>query len=121
MRVSEVIGGVYAITNTVTGDRYIGGSWYVSSRWAAHRAALRRGRHVNAKLQAAWIFYGEAAFVFELLEQTTGRSQDISSETHHREMWWIAHEQPTYNIPQEETSQKQRAYWERRRNERACE
>lgn len=40
----------------------MGSSKDISARWDSHRKALRRGRHANPHLQAAWVKYGEAAF-----------------------------------------------------------
>lgn len=74
------IQGVYQIRNTLNGKRYIGGSINIDVRWQRHRSDLRRGAHHAIALQRAWNKYGEAAFVFEVLErcaldQTTKREQ----------------------------------------------
>lgn len=55
-------GGVYAITNTATGAKYIGRAVSFARRFAGHRAVLRAGKHINAKLQRAWLKHGEARF-----------------------------------------------------------
>lgn len=62
--------GVYCIRNTINGKVYVG-SAAVSfrSRWNHHQTFLRRGKHCNGYLQNAWNKYGEAAFVFEILEE----------------------------------------------------
>lgn len=59
--------GIYCIRNTTNNHWYVGQSQSISCRWASHRRELRRGSHVNAKLQAAWIKYGPDAFGFEVL------------------------------------------------------
>lgn len=60
--------GVYQITNTVNGKRYIGSSVNVHRRLLDHRRKLSRGAHHSAALQAAWNKYGAESFVFSLLE-----------------------------------------------------
>jgi group I intron endonuclease len=60
--------GIYTITNTLTGKQYIGRSVGINGRWAAHRALLDRGEHVNKVLQADWQHYGAGAFTFDVLE-----------------------------------------------------
>ena len=61
--------GIYRILNTVNRKEYIGSSKDTDFRWRTHRAALRRGTHANIILQRSWNKYGEAAFVFEVLEE----------------------------------------------------
>jgi group I intron endonuclease len=59
--------GVYSITNTVSGKRYIGSSQKIATRWRIHRNDLRNGKHHSRHLQHAWNLDGEDAFVFEIL------------------------------------------------------
>ena len=54
--------GVYAITNTLSGKRYIGSSKNIKTRLRKHYAALRRGAHHSIVLQRAWDKYGAEAF-----------------------------------------------------------
>lgn len=64
------ISGIYLITCERQGSLplyYVGQSQNVKRRFTVHRHALNAGTHVNARLQAAWLKYGEAAFSFELL------------------------------------------------------
>jgi group I intron endonuclease len=60
--------GIYTITNTLTSKQYIGRSVGINGRWAAHRALLDRGEHVNKALQADWQHYGAGVFTFDVLE-----------------------------------------------------
>jgi group I intron endonuclease len=75
--------GVYVITNTKDGKRYVGVSRDIDSRWYAHRNDLKRGKHGSASLQQAWNEYGEGAFVFAVLEECDW------SEFSHKEPMYI--------------------------------
>lgn len=59
------LSGIYRILNRINSKVYIGQSVNISGRFAAHRCALRGGRHWNQRLQRAWNKYGEHAFSFE--------------------------------------------------------
>ncbi len=61
--------GIYRIVNQVNGKFYIGSATNIASRWSTHRQSLRKGKHHSIHLQRAWDKYGEAAFVFEDLEE----------------------------------------------------
>lgn len=54
--------GVYSITNTVNGKKYIGSSIHLKSRLQWHLSELRNGRHHSNKLLNAWLKDGEEAF-----------------------------------------------------------
>jgi group I intron endonuclease len=82
--------GVYLITNTANGKRYIGSSLNIERRWNQHRRALRINKHSNAHLQAAWRKYGELVFKFELLCLTDQLCQV--------EQAFLAAWEPEYNI-----------------------
>lgn len=60
--------GIYLIRNTVNGKVYIGRSENLWRRWATHRSHLKRGRHQNRYLLAAWQKHGAENFTFEVLE-----------------------------------------------------
>lgn len=77
--------GVYTIKNSVSGKIYVGSSARVSSRLSQHRWALKRGDHVNKKLQSSWDKHGEVAFLFSTLEEC-GHGELLDRET-----WWIRH------------------------------
>lgn len=59
--------GVYQIRNIITGERYIGSAWRLSTRFHRHRHMLATGTHTNHRLQEAWTQNGEGAFRFEPL------------------------------------------------------
>ena len=79
--------GIYAITNKITGECYVGQSIYsIKKRWFYHRWELRYNRHTNPKLQNAWNKYGEDAFELELLEECTDRDTAYDRERYYIEL-----------------------------------
>ena len=62
------MGIIYRITCSTNQKFYIGSTVNKAQRWARHRKQLRDGTHPNKHMAAAWAKYGEAAFVFEVLE-----------------------------------------------------
>lgn len=62
------LSGIYAIRNGLNGKAYIGSALNMRKRWSLHRSLLTRGTHHAQPLQRAWAKYGEASFVFEVLE-----------------------------------------------------
>jgi hypothetical protein len=76
------ISGVYRITCRPTGKFYIGSSADIQSRWNAHRSDLKRRDHDNHYLQRAWDKYGEADFLWEVVEIVSGTDILIAREDH---------------------------------------
>lgn len=62
---------VYCIKNITSGKIYIGSSVDYLERWNQHKKSLRKGNHYNKHLQRAWIKYGEASFIFGIIEYCT--------------------------------------------------
>ena len=62
------ISGIYKITNTVTGDFYIGSSKNVKHRWANHKSPSRWKQYKNNSMYLDMQEYGVEKFVFEVLE-----------------------------------------------------
>ena len=60
--------GVYQIRNERNGKVYIGSTVRFATRASQHLSRLRREKHGNKHLLSAWKKYGEASFVFEILE-----------------------------------------------------
>ena len=60
--------GIYQIRNTINDKKYIGSTNDWDRRRDQHLQALRRNKHQNPKLQAAWNKYSEDVFAFELVE-----------------------------------------------------
>jgi group I intron endonuclease len=84
--------GIYSITNTTNGYRYVGSAVNLNKRWNLHRHDLRHGVHGNGHLQHAFDKYGEDAFTFDVLEVC-----EIPALIP-REQWWLDTAQPEYNI-----------------------
>jgi group I intron endonuclease len=83
------ISGVYKITNTITGDFYIGSSKNIKRRWITHKCPSHWARYSNSKLYQDMNQYGLNNFTFEILEETVGLKE--------REQYWIDQLGPTYN------------------------
>lgn len=76
--------GIYRITNTSTGQHYIGSSLNIRKRWNRHREQLRQGEHHSLKLQRAWNKYGEQQFEFSVLETVLDKQALLLAE-----QWWL--------------------------------
>lgn len=75
-------GGIYAIVNVITGDRYVGATTNISRRWNSHRALLRIGKGLP-KLQTAWNEYGEGAFWVLVVKQIDDPNELNEAENHY--------------------------------------
>lgn len=82
---------VYKITNTVTGDFYIGSSKNVKRRWKAHKEPSRWSSNPNNLLYRDFQKYGVDKFDFQILANV---ESDILKEA---EQQFIEKLQPTYN------------------------
>ena len=78
------MGHIYQIRNIVNNAVYIGSilKRNPQDRWVRHRKDLRGNHHHSQHLQRAWNKYGEANFVFEILEEIDG---DVLP----REQWYL--------------------------------
>ena len=65
----EKISGVYKITNTVTGDFYIGSSKNVKQRWKNHKCPSTLKNYPNNPLYLDMKKYGTDKFEFQILEE----------------------------------------------------
>ena len=83
--------GVYKITNTITGDFYIGSSKNVKRRWKNHKSPSIWKKCPNNPMYLDMKKYGLDYFVFEILEE--------AEETHlkEKEQQFIDLLKPTYN------------------------
>ena len=83
--------GVYKITNTITGDFYIGSSKDVKSRWAHHKIPSRWKRLPNNQLYQDIRKYGVDNFDFQILAEVE------ESFLKEKEQYFIETLKPTYN------------------------
>ena len=85
------ISGVYKITNTITGDFYIGSSNDVKKRWKEHKCQSRWNEYPNNPMYLDMQEYGKDKFVFELLaEVEEGKLKE-------KEQYFIELLKPAYN------------------------
>ena len=87
----QKICGIYKITNTITGDFYIGSSKDIKSRWAQHKYPSTWNKCPNSQLYQDMRKYSLENFVFEILEEV---EIDKLKET---EQQFIELLKPTYN------------------------
>ena len=66
---TEKISGIYKITNTITGDFYIGSSKNIKSRWADHKCKSTWKNHPNNPMYIDMQKYGVDKFSFQILEE----------------------------------------------------
>lgn len=108
------ISGVYKITNTVTGEFYIGSSKNIKQRWKRHKYLSTWNKHPNVLLYVAFQDYGIENFLFEIIEETT----DLKS----REQYYISILNPKYNVRYAigENIEKDKAYKKQYRTTKKC-
>ena len=87
----EKISGVYKITNTVTGDFYIGSSKNVKNRWSNHKCQSTWEEHPNNPMYQDMKKYRVDSFEFQILEEVEPESLKEA------EQQFIEVLKPTYN------------------------
>ena len=87
----QKISAVYKITNTITGDFYIGSSKDVKQRWAHHKIPSMWNRYSNNPMYQDMIKYGVDKFVFQILAEVEEGSLKVI------EQQFIEKLQPAYN------------------------
>lgn len=85
------ISAVYKITNTITGDFYVGSSKNVKLRWAAHKFKSSWKRFPNNPMYLDMQKYGIDKFVFEIIEEVE------AEQLKETEQEFIEKLNPTYN------------------------
>ena len=85
------ISAVYKITNTITGDFYIGSSKNVKSRWTCHKAPSTWKEHSNNPMYIDMRKFGVNSFVFEVIEEVE------SEQLKEKEQQFIEMLKPSYN------------------------
>ena len=83
--------GVYKITNTATGDFYIGSSKDVKHRWREHKCPSALNKHPNNQMYHDIQKYGIEKFVFEILTEVE------PEQLKEIEQQFIEKMHPTYN------------------------
>ena len=73
--------GIYKIINVLNNKFYVGSAVDFTARKRRHWWALRSQRHANRHLQSAWNKYGEAAFVFVVVEELELGVDILAAET----------------------------------------
>jgi group I intron endonuclease len=88
--------GIYKIINVVNNKFYVGSAVDLKRRKSRHFSELRNGKHNNRHLQAAWLKYGEEAFVFVVAEALTDDADLLAAEN----VWLKEHvgKEHCYNI-----------------------
>ena len=85
------ISGIYKITNTITGDFYIGSSKNIKQRWAHHKIPSMWKKCPNNPMYQDMQKYGVEKFVFEILTEVE------PEELKEKEQQFIETLKPTYN------------------------
>lgn len=85
------ISAVYRITNTITGDFYIGSSKNVKHRWTTHKSQSTWNEHPNNPMYLDMKKFGVDKFSFQILEEV---EIDYLKEV---EQQFIETLKPTYN------------------------
>ena len=83
--------GIYKITNTVTGDFYIGSSKNVKHRWAEHKCPSSLNKQPNNPMYQDMQKYGIDKFEFEIIAEVE------IEELKDAEQQFIETLKPTYN------------------------
>ena len=94
--------GIYKIINLINNKFYVGSAEIFARRKRIHWWRLRRGDHSNAKLQAAWNKYGEASFIFVVVEECSDDVDILAAEN----VWLKEHvgKEYCYNIATDATA-----------------
>ena len=77
---SKVRNVIYKITTKTNGKIYIGYASFYGKRISTHLYWLRRNNHDNRHMQSAFNKYGEADFVFEIVEIVDLKENLLKSE-----------------------------------------
>jgi hypothetical protein len=91
--------GIYKITNTVTGNCYIGKSIDIMKRFDTHYQEINKGYRGNKKWAEDIELYGKDVFDYEVLEEIPWNEAITLGK---RERWWFSYYKPQYNkeLPQ---------------------
>lgn len=90
--------GVYLIVNKINEYFYVGSGTSLRNRWLGHKWCLRKERHHNPRLQAAWSKYGESAFEFLVLEVANTPDGLLDIEQRWIDIYDAANQRHCYNF-----------------------
>ncbi len=90
--------GIYMIKCVSNEKFYIGSAVKFSQRWNEHRSELRRGIHVNGRLQNSWNKYGESNFVFSIVQIVLNRDDLRATEQQWMDKTKCYHRDIGFNI-----------------------
>jgi hypothetical protein len=76
----EMIGGICAIKNTITGKVLIESSLDISGSRNRYEFCKKTGSAVSLKLQTDWAAFGADAFAFEVLEELKKSENQTTEE-----------------------------------------
>lgn len=79
--------GIYKIINVINDKFYVGSAVDLKRRKTRHFSELRKGKHNNRHLQAAWNHYGDQAFIFVVVEDIATDADLLAAEN----VWLHAH------------------------------
>lgn len=94
--------GIYKIINVVNNKFYVGSAVDFTRRKRIHWWNLRRGKHANKHLQAAWLKYGEESFKFLIVEELPDDADILAAEN----VWLKEHvgKEYCYNLATDATA-----------------
>ena len=87
----QKICGIYKITNTITGDFYIGSSKDIKRRWESHKCPSRWNNYPNNQMYIDMKKYGVDKFDFQVIAEVE------AEELKEAEQKFIETLKPTYN------------------------
>ena len=87
----EKISGIYKITNTITGDFYIGSSKNVKNRWRDHKCKSTWNKCPNNPMYIDMRKYGVDKFEFQIIAEVE------ADKLKEKEQQFIETLKPTYN------------------------
>ena len=94
--------GIYKVINVINNKFYVGSAVNFAERKRKHWWMLRKGTHANKHLQAAWLKYGEQAFVFVIVESLPDDADLLAAEN----VWLKEHvgKEYCYNLATDATA-----------------
>ena len=84
--------GIYLIRCKVNDKIYIGRAINIEDRKGVHLWKLRKGIHINPRLQKDFLDFGESNFEFNIIQKIKNREELAFAE-----MKWIVRKKPEYN------------------------